>query len=114
MAIIRIRDLQAMSLVGIYERERVAPQPVIINIAMTVDASRCIASDAIADAVDYEAVANTARAVAADATFFLLEPLTQAVLDAVLAVPGVSAATVRIAKPEAIPDACVEVELSGP
>lgn len=114
MAIIRLRDLRAASLVGIYERERAAPQPIIVHVEMAVDAAAAIATDDLAHAVDYEAVATRVRDVAADARFYLLEPLTQAILDAVLAFPGVQRATVRVQKPQAIPDALVEVELSGP
>lgn len=114
IGIIRIHDLRAASLVGIYERERAVRQPVVIHIELSCDMLPAIGSDNFLDAVDYEALANNAVATAEKSAFLLLESLCAAILAGVLSVPGVLRATVRVQKPEAIPAArAVEVELSG-
>jgi dihydroneopterin aldolase / 2-amino-4-hydroxy-6-hydroxymethyldihydropteridine diphosphokinase len=79
------------------EQERAQPFEVDVDLAADVDAAR--SSDALADTVDYGAVAAVAARVVGEERHRLLERLASRVADEVLAVdPRVSAVTVTVRK----------------
>ena len=53
-----LQALRVDCIVGIYEHERQARQPVIVDVELDYDFAAAAASDAIADAVDYDGVAT--------------------------------------------------------
>ena len=115
MAIIRIHGLKVRSLIGVYERERLAPQWLVIHVELEYDASRAIASDALADAVDYEAICNRLGELAARSRFILLESFAAAALAQLRELPAVTRIALRVLKPAAIPAAdAIEVALAYP
>ncbi|MFM1896574.1 MAG: hypothetical protein RLZZ385_1648 [Pseudomonadota bacterium] len=73
-----IRGLTLDTLIGIHPHERTASQPVIVDLDMAVDIRVAAASDDIAHALDYDAVARRLEELASAAEFRLLEALAEA------------------------------------
>lgn len=114
MAKIRITDLSLRTIIGIFDWERKTKQDIVINIELDFDASRAAASDDVHDTVDYKAITKKVIDVVEGSSYYLLEKLTQRVLDLIMEDPRVLAAVVRIDKPQALRFArSVSVELSS-
>ncbi|HLU60923.1 MAG TPA: dihydroneopterin aldolase [Gammaproteobacteria bacterium] len=75
--IVFIRDLRIPTLVGIYDWERRIRQEIRLDIEMGFDISRAAASDDIADALDYKAVAQRVREYVEASGFALVEALAE-------------------------------------
>jgi FolB domain-containing protein len=102
LATIKITDLALRTIIGGIEWERNTPQDVVINIALTYDADRAVASDAMEDAVDYKGLKRRIIDEVEKSSFHLLEKLTSRVLDIVMEDKRVLSAKVRIDKPSAL------------
>lgn len=86
---------------GVLAAERELGQVFVVDLAMHLDTRPAAASDDLADAVDYGAVAQTVHAVVAGEPVDLLETLVARVADAVLADHRVRAVDVAVHKPGA-------------
>jgi hypothetical protein len=53
-----LEGLQVRALIGVHAWERRGPQPLLLDLALAFDNRRAAAADAIADTVDYQAVAE--------------------------------------------------------
>lgn len=96
---IEVRGLRLLANVGVPEAERLHPQPLSIDLELTVDLDAAGRSDDVADTVDYGAVAVAVAAVVTDAPAALLERVASLVADAVLDLDGrTEAVTVTITK----------------
>jgi len=82
---IEIRDLRVMGVHGALPEERGRPQPFGLDLDVWLDIGRAGRTDALADTVDYGALVERAARQVADASFFLLEALADAVAQALLA-----------------------------
>ena len=102
MATIRITDLKVRTIIGINSWERKTKQDVLINVMMDVDVSKAVRSDNIADTIDYKTITKKIIAAVNESKFFLLEKLTDMILQLVMADPQVRKATVRVDKPRAL------------
>ena len=85
------------------ESERLARQPVEIDIALDVDLAAAGASDDIADAVDYRSLAEAVVAAVESSSYLLIEALATRVADICLAENKVAAVEVTLKKPGALP-----------
>jgi dihydroneopterin aldolase len=113
MAIIRIDDLAVDAIIGIYPHERETRQRIYISIELSTDIAAAAATDDFKQALDYEALAKSARQLASESSFQLVESLAVVILNKVMQDARVESATVRLRKPEAIADAAsVEIEVS--
>jgi len=92
------------------EKER--PQPIDVDVEVITDAASAIASDALADAVDYDAIVQTCRRIVMQRSFTLLEALAAACVDAIMADERVCSARVRVRKPALLDGATPEIEVS--
>ena len=101
-ATVMIDDLRLRAIVGINDWEREKPQDIVVNIRFDFDAGPAVASDQIEHTVDYKALKRRVIQRVEQSAFLLLERLTSAVLDEVLADERVLTATVRIDKPHAL------------
>jgi len=110
--VIRIRDMRFWGRHGNNPGERDHAQPIDIDVELHLDCGPAIASDDLADTVDYDAVFKACEAVVTERSFVLLESLAAACLKALLAVPHVEAATVRVRKPRLLDGATPEIELT--
>ncbi|MGM0412508.1 MAG: dihydroneopterin aldolase [Pseudomonadota bacterium] len=103
MDTIYLTDLRLEATLGVPDWERALPQPVRLDLELEVDLAAAGASDDVADTVDYAAVAERLRAVAADGEYRLLEALAERLAATLLAEYPVAAARLRLDKSGAVP-----------
>ena len=76
---IEVRGLRLVCSVGILEEERTRPQPLELSIDVEFDLTAAGLSDALADTLNYAAIVESARHIAADYHHDLLESLADEV-----------------------------------
>jgi 7,8-dihydroneopterin aldolase/epimerase/oxygenase len=96
---VSIRDLSVAAVIGAYDWERDVEQTLVFNVDMATDVSRAAASDELADAVNYAAVAETITGVVRDGRFQLIETAAERVAERLLADFGLSWLRVEVIKP---------------
>ncbi len=101
-----LKDLRVDCIIGIYPHERAATQRVRLDIELDYDFAAAAASDAIADAVDYDGVAASVTRLLQTAGFQLIETMAERAAALLLAeVPVATAVRVEVRKPAAVPAA---------
>lgn len=95
---IRIRALRLSTRVGVPDAERAAPQTVSVNVEIEPDRAFATIGDAIGDTVDYFAVSERLKTVAATGERRLIETLAIDLARAVLEFPRARAVTVEVRK----------------
>ena len=100
-----IHDLTVDCIIGDLPHEREHAQRVRFDLALAADCAPAAASDRLADAVDYVAASETVTRVAVEGRFCLVETLAERVAEALLASYPITAVTVRVRKPPAVPAA---------
>ena len=99
---IRIKNLRARTIIGIYEWERNHLQEIVINIEMVFDGSKAIETDTIEDTVNYKDLKKQILAEVEASGFQLLEKLADHILQIVMSDPKVQKASVEVDKPHAL------------
>jgi dihydroneopterin aldolase len=94
-----LRGLRVEALIGIYEHERHAPQPLVVDLELGLPHSRCCLSDHIDDPVDYGAIVAAVRRHALLNRCELLEAFAQNVADTLLSDFDLLTAAVTVSKP---------------
>lgn len=84
MDIIFLRDLRIETVIGIYDWERRIRQTVSLDLEMGADIRKAAASDAIADTLDYKAVAKRLIDFVGASEFQLVETLAERIAETVL------------------------------
>lgn len=113
LATIMIVDLSLRTVIGDNEWERDVKQDVLINLSFTFDASRAVASDALADTINYKQLKRKIIADVEHSRYRLIEKLATRILALVMEDSRVTSATVRVDKPQALRYAkSVAVEMS--
>ncbi|MDD4962565.1 MAG: dihydroneopterin aldolase [Gallionella sp.] len=84
MDIIFLRELKVITLIGIYEREKVMPQTLQLDLDIALPNSRACLSDDINDALDYAKVAEHIQTVLSEGHFSLLETLAEHIAQIIL------------------------------
>ena len=79
-----IEAIEIESVVGVYPHEREHPTSLLVDIEVVVDTRAAAISDDLVDTLDYAAVVDQVRTIAAATQFYLLEALVQRMADAVL------------------------------
>jgi dihydroneopterin aldolase len=97
-----LRRLRLEVVVGVYEHERKAPQPILLDLEMAADVRRAAASDRLADALDYAAVADALAEYASGTDFQLVESLAEGCAELVLRRFPVEWLRLTLYKPEAL------------
>lgn len=107
-----LQDLTAECRLGVYERERETPQPIWIDVELSIDAKRAAAQDDVKDAVDYAALVAAVRELAQAKPYRLLETLAETIAGLVLERWRTDRVRVRVKKRalEGLGYAAVEVE----
>jgi 7,8-dihydroneopterin aldolase/epimerase/oxygenase len=100
-----VRDLEITALLGVYEHEKRKAQRIIVNIDLSVHEDLANLVDNIENVVSYEAVVRRVEAIVAQGHVDLVETLAERIAEACLADERVSAARVRVEKPDIIPNA---------
>jgi len=102
MDIVYIRGLRIDTVIGIYEWERRVRQTVALDLEMAADVQRAAATDNIADALNYKAVAKRIIAFVEASQFQLVETLAERVTEIVMAEFGVPWLRLRLNKEGAL------------
>ena len=100
--IVSVRDLAVHAVIGVHDWEREVEQTLIFSVDMvpeTADVRRAAATDDLADALDYSAVATTIAAVVRDGKFRLIETAAERVAERLLADHPVSWLRLEVRKP---------------
>jgi len=85
---ISVRDLSVRAVIGVHAWERDVEQTLLVSVDMvpeTTDVRKAAASDDLADALDYSAVAETIAAVLREGRFRLIETAAERVAGRLLA-----------------------------
>jgi dihydroneopterin aldolase len=99
---VSIRDLRVPAVIGVHDWEREIEQTLIVNVDMipgTADVRQAAASDDLADALDYSAVAKAIAAVLREGKFRLIETAAERVAERLLADFGLSWLRLELRKP---------------
>jgi 7,8-dihydroneopterin aldolase/epimerase/oxygenase len=91
-----------MAVIGVHDWEREIEQTLIVSVDMvpeTADMRQAAASDDLADALDYSAVAETIAAVLREGEFRLIETAAERVAERLLADFGLSWLRLELRKP---------------
>ncbi|WP_456407399.1 dihydroneopterin aldolase [Thiolapillus sp.] len=84
MDIVFLRQLQLEAVIGVYDWERKAHQPLVMDLEIATDVRRAAATDGIQDALDYHAVAKCITEYVANSEFQLVETLAERCADLIL------------------------------
>jgi dihydroneopterin aldolase len=93
-----IEALEIECTIGIHEWEQRIKQVIVLDIEIGFDSRKPGLSDAIEDTIDYVALIDLVREIAARRAFKLLESFGEAVCEGVLCLSGVQSIAVRLTK----------------
>src|SRR6266566_2598766 len=99
---VSVRDLSVAAVIGVHPWEREIEQTLLVSVDMvpeTADVRTAAASDDLADALDYSAVAATIASVLRDGKFRLIETAAERVAERLLAEFPVSSLRLEVRKP---------------
>ena len=98
---VSIRDLTVAAVIGVHGWEREVEQTLHVSVDMAADVARAAATDDLADALDYSAVAGTIAAVLREGRFRLIETAAERVAERLLAEFPLSWLRLELRKPVA-------------
>jgi 2-amino-4-hydroxy-6-hydroxymethyldihydropteridine diphosphokinase len=99
---IQIKDLLLRAVIGVNDEERRDRQDVLINLTLYTDTRAAGASDALADAVNYRAIAKRIIHLVENSQFYLVEKLAAEIAALCLEDQRVERVAVRVEKPGAL------------
>lgn len=102
MALIRIKNIEVNTIIGVNDWERTTRQKLIINVSFDYDDSQAVSDDQIDHAVDYRALTKKIVSHVEQSSFFLLEKLTASIVDLIMTDSRIAAATVEVDKPGSV------------
>ena len=102
MDIVYIRDLRVDTIIGIYDWERRIRQTLLVDLEMAADVHTAATTGALADTLDYKAVADHTSAFSQGGEFELLETLAEGLAAALQHEFGISWLRIRVGKPGAV------------
>lgn len=116
MRTITLEGLHVLAQVGVLAHEFGAPQPVLISVSVDMPAAPAVpVRDELSQVLDYRNLRELAKEEAEREHTHLLETLAGRIAQRALALPGVAAARVRVAKPQVFADCdSVSVEVHLP
>lgn len=97
-----IEQLAIDTVIGLYDWERRIRQRVILDLEMGFDIRAAAATDNVAEALDYKAVAKRVIAFVAASEFDLVETLSEQIATLILDEFPVQQVTLRLNKPRAL------------
>ena len=99
---VSVKDLSVPAVIGVHDWEREIEQTLLFSVDMvpeTSDVRKAAASDNLADALDYSAVASTIAAVVREGKFRLIETAAERVAERLLADFPVTRLRLELRKP---------------
>lgn len=106
---VRIENLESQAVIGVYEFEHEAPQPLVIDLELETDFTNAFRSDDLKDALDYDAISQNVRVFCGTSRYALLEALAGGIIQRVMDHFPVDKVGVLIRKPEALSGALATV-----
>ncbi len=100
--IVYIKDLQASTIIGIFDWEREIKQTVSIDLEMATDISKAAETDDIADALNYKSIGKRVTDYIEQSRFQLVETLAENIARLVQEEFSVSWLRLRLSKPGAL------------
>ena len=97
-----IHALKAEAIIGIFDWERQVKQTVLIDVELGADIRKAALTDAIADTLNYKAVAKRILGFIEASQFHLVETLAEHIAMLVLEDFGVSWVSIKLSKPGAV------------
>jgi 7,8-dihydroneopterin aldolase/epimerase/oxygenase len=82
---VSVRDLAVSAVIGVHGWERAIEQTLVVSVDMAADVAGAAATDDLADALDYSAVADTIATVLREGKFRLIETAAEHVAGRLLA-----------------------------
>ena len=101
MDLVSVRDLSVPAVIGVHDWEREITQTLVFTVDLAPARRRPVgrATDDLADAVDYSAVAKTIASVVRDGRFRLIETAAERVAERLLADHPVAWLRLEVRKP---------------
>ncbi len=96
---VSIRDLSVAAVIGWHPWEREIEQALVFDVDLDVDVRRAAATDDLADALDYSAVAAAIATVVREGKFRLIETAAERVAGHLLAAFPVTSLRLELRKP---------------
>ncbi len=96
---VSIRDLSVSAVIGVHDWEREIEQTLVFSVDMAFDIRPAAATDDLADALDYSAVASAVAAVVRDGKFHLIETAAERVAERLLTDFPVASLRLNVRKP---------------
>jgi len=96
---VSVRDLSVAAVIGVHPWEREIEQTLIVHVDMAADVSRAAATDDLADALDYSAVAEVIATVVREGKFRLIETAADRVAGRLLAAFPIARLRLELRKP---------------
>lgn len=96
---VSVRDLAVSAVIGVHDWEREVEQTLFFTVDMVADVRQAAATDDLADALDYSAVAATIAAVVRAGKFRLIETAAERVAERLLADFPVTRLRLKLRKP---------------
>jgi dihydroneopterin aldolase len=96
---VAIRDLGVAAVIGVHPWEREIEQTLVFDVDMAADVRRAAATDDLADALDYSAVAEVIATVVREGKFRLIETAAERVAERLLAAFPVTRLRLELRKP---------------
>ena len=97
-----IKNLKVEGILGIHKREQEDPQPILINVVMSVDISDAAAKDDIHQTVNYSTIAKQIVNKVKLNHFYTVEALISSLADLILENERVQKIWLRVEKTEAV------------
>jgi len=94
-----VRGLRVEAHIGVYKHEKGRTQTLVVDVELDVAVTNW---NALSETVNYEAIADKARTVAAEGHRGLVETFAHHLADACLEEPRVTRARIRVEKPSAL------------
>ncbi len=82
---VSVKDLSISAVIGVHDWERQVEQTLLVSADLAADIRQAAATDDLADALDYSAVARTIAAVVREGQFHLIETAAERVAERLLA-----------------------------
>ncbi len=108
-----INNLRVIGILGIHPYEQRKPQRIRVNVEVTTDIVEAAKTDDVKQTVDYSMLTKHITHFMEANRFFTIEALIEALAQEILKFDRVEAVTLRIEKPNAVPEAeSVGVEIT--
>jgi 7,8-dihydroneopterin aldolase/epimerase/oxygenase len=97
-----IHALKTEAIIGIFDWERQVKQSVLMDIELSADIRKAALTDAIADTLNYKAVAKRVLSFVEESQFHLVETLAEHIAMLILEEFGVAWVGISLSKPGAV------------